>query len=170
MAGWRHKAHGMFFQALVMKEDSVKALYRRAQAYRHKDEFVLAEADLSLALALQPEEVALRREEVLLRSRIKAYERRSRQVFRAMLNPAKERAVRRSQDEREVLVEGVVGEDDVADDASSDTASIMSDAVSVGSAVDDEEVADIQLDDLLESSVRVRSEYKSSSDLLPEDQ
>ena len=52
----------VFFQALVMDASSVKALYRRAQAYRLMDNFDEAMKDVVAACKLEPNNSTLRAE------------------------------------------------------------------------------------------------------------
>lgn len=70
-------------QALQLDADSVKALYRRAQAYRLKDEFELAMQDITQAMALAPDPL-LAQEKVLLQAKMLAYQHKSKQVSAAM--------------------------------------------------------------------------------------
>lgn len=85
-------------QALELQPDSVKALFRRAQARRLRDEFELAEADLSRAIALaqaagtSSELAALAQEKKLLHAKRLAYKLHSRQVSAAMFRGGKSSA------------------------------------------------------------------------------
>eukprot|EP00904_Undaria_pinnatifida_P007966 jgi/Undpi1/429/HiC_scaffold_1.g00425.m1 len=65
------------YQALRAEPDNVKALYRRAVVYRLRDQFKEASADLGKALAQLPNEVALRKESAILKSKIASYRERS---------------------------------------------------------------------------------------------
>ncbi|RLN80795.1 hypothetical protein BBJ28_00017764 [Nothophytophthora sp. Chile5] len=78
-------------QALQLDPDNVKALYRRAQAHRLKDEFELASQDISRALELsgtsedaQTADPLLVQEKALLQAKILAYKLRTKQVSTAM--------------------------------------------------------------------------------------
>lgn len=78
-------------QALAIDEASVKALYRRAQALRLKDEFELSLQDISRAMELstaasQAVDPLLTQERALLQARMLAYKLKSRQVSSAMFN------------------------------------------------------------------------------------
>lgn len=82
-------------QALAMDAASVKALYRRAQALRRKDEFELSLQDISRAIDLstwasqtQTVDPLLTQERALLQARVLAYKLRSRQVSSAMFSTA----------------------------------------------------------------------------------
>lgn len=63
----------------------MKALYRRAQAYRHRDAFEEALADITSAIRLAPGDTLLRRELALLRNKMAAYHRKSKRVFRVVI-------------------------------------------------------------------------------------
>lgn len=84
-------------QALEIEPDNVKALFRRAQARRMRDEFDLAEADISRAVALSQSSeggstsatAALAQEKMLLRAKMLAYKLHSRQVSAAMFSGGK---------------------------------------------------------------------------------
>ncbi|KAI9910250.1 hypothetical protein PsorP6_011118 [Peronosclerospora sorghi] len=78
-------------QALEMDPHNVKALYRRAQAYRLKDAFDLAQEDLARALErlkgvedTQSVELLLLQEKKLLQAKMLAYKLRTKQVSTAM--------------------------------------------------------------------------------------
>lgn len=72
-------------QALALDPDSVKALYRRAQAHRLRDDFELAMQDISRAMELAPaSDPLLSQEKSLLHAKMLAYKLRSRQVSSAM--------------------------------------------------------------------------------------
>jgi FK506-binding protein 4/5 len=73
-------------QALDMDSDNVKALYRRAQAYRLKDEFDLAQLDISRAIELSKTagDSQLMQEKKLLQAKMLAYKLRTKQVSAAM--------------------------------------------------------------------------------------
>ncbi|KAG7395673.1 hypothetical protein PHYBOEH_003352 [Phytophthora boehmeriae] len=78
-------------QALDIDAKNVKALYRRAQAYRLKDEFELAQADIAQAIKLsgdaegvQAVDPLLLQEKTLLQAKMLAYKLRSKQVSAAM--------------------------------------------------------------------------------------
>lgn len=78
-------------QALEIDAASVKALYRRAQALRLKDEFELSMQDISRAIELstaasQAVDPLLTQERALLQAKMLAYKLRSRQVSSAMFN------------------------------------------------------------------------------------
>lgn len=79
-------------QALEIDAVSVKALYRRAQALRLKDEFELSQQNISRAIELsttvvgQTVDPLLTQERALLQARMLAYKLRSRQVSSAMFN------------------------------------------------------------------------------------
>lgn len=83
-------------QALEIDPRSAKALFRRAQARRMRDEFALAEQDLDRALELADSGAcgAIRQEKALLRAKMLAYKLRSRDVSAAMFGakPAPSRA------------------------------------------------------------------------------
>jgi cytochrome c-type biogenesis protein CcmH/NrfG len=49
-------------QALAVDANNVKALYRRAQAHRNRDDFDAATADISAAIKLAPTDRLLRAE------------------------------------------------------------------------------------------------------------
>jgi tetratricopeptide (TPR) repeat protein len=74
-------------QVLQEAPQHAKALYRRAQIYRLRDEFEKAHSDVSAALQLAPGDAQLRRELLLLRTRESAYKARSKvlgkQIFAA---------------------------------------------------------------------------------------
>merc|ERR1719238_44459 len=72
-------------QALNIDSECVKALYRRAQAYRHRDAFEEALADITSAIRLAPGDTLLRRELALLRNKMAAYHRKSKRVFRVVI-------------------------------------------------------------------------------------
>ncbi|TYZ68629.1 hypothetical protein PybrP1_013012 [[Pythium] brassicae (nom. inval.)] len=73
-------------QALAIDPRSVKALYRRAQAHRLRDDFELAQQDLARAAELEGEagDPLLAQERHLLHAKVLAYKLRSRQVSSAM--------------------------------------------------------------------------------------
>eukprot|EP00644_Phytophthora_capsici_P008931 jgi/Phyca11/5519/fgenesh1_pm.PHYCAscaffold_6_\ len=78
-------------QALEIDPENVKALYRRAQAYRLKDEFDLAQKDISRAIerskageSTQSVDSLLIQEKKLLQAKMLAYKLRSKQVSAAM--------------------------------------------------------------------------------------
>ncbi|KAG7384524.1 hypothetical protein PHYPSEUDO_002512 [Phytophthora pseudosyringae] len=75
-------------QALEVDPDNVKALYRRAQAYRLKDEFGLARADIGRAVELskaaESADSLLMQEKKLLQAKMLAYKLRTKQVSAAM--------------------------------------------------------------------------------------
>ncbi|GMF22995.1 unnamed protein product [Phytophthora lilii] len=78
-------------QALEIDADNVKALYRRAQAYRLKDEFELAQKDIARAIELsktseesQTADPLLVQEKTLLQAKMLAYKLRTKQVSAAM--------------------------------------------------------------------------------------
>ncbi|CAM9487046.1 unnamed protein product [Scytosiphon promiscuus] len=56
--------------------DNVKALYRRAVVYRLRDQFKEASVDLGKALAQRPNEIMLRKESAVLKSKIASYRER----------------------------------------------------------------------------------------------
>jgi tetratricopeptide (TPR) repeat protein len=74
-------------QVLQEAPQHAKALYRRAQIYRLRDEFDKAHSDIGAALQLAPGDAQLRRELLLLRTRESAYKARSKvlgkQIFAA---------------------------------------------------------------------------------------
>ncbi|KAE8886502.1 hypothetical protein PF005_g9880 [Phytophthora fragariae] len=81
-------------QALEIDADNVKALYRRAQAYRLKDEFDLAQQDITRAIELskaagdsQSTDAMLVQEKTLLQAKMLAYKLRTKQVSAAMFGP-----------------------------------------------------------------------------------
>ena len=51
----------MRLQALKIDASNVKALYRKAHALRHKDDFVNAKVDIKKALSLAPKSLEVRR-------------------------------------------------------------------------------------------------------------
>jgi tetratricopeptide (TPR) repeat protein len=61
------------YEALKVDPQNVKALYRRAQAYRATDKFDEAKADILAALRLMPHDMQLREEFLLLKSQVSAY-------------------------------------------------------------------------------------------------
>eukprot|EP00611_Tribonema_gayanum_P012862 TRINITY_DN2355_c0_g1_i2.p1 TRINITY_DN2355_c0_g1~~TRINITY_DN2355_c0_g1_i2.p1 ORF type:complete len:307 (-),score=139.76 TRINITY_DN2355_c0_g1_i2:3-881(-) len=75
-------------QALQERPRCAKALYRRAQVYRLKDEFALAKADLAAAAAAAApraaDAAALRHERMLLRARETCYGANARALSRQM--------------------------------------------------------------------------------------
>ncbi|KAG2777628.1 hypothetical protein JG687_00001703 [Phytophthora cactorum] len=78
-------------QALEIDPNNVKALYRRAQAYRLKDEFDLAQKDIERAVELskaaeatQSVDSLLIQEKKLLQAKVLAYKLRTKQVSAAM--------------------------------------------------------------------------------------
>ncbi|EGZ18900.1 hypothetical protein PHYSODRAFT_499947 [Phytophthora sojae] len=78
-------------QALEIDADNVKALYRRAQAYRLKDDFDLAQQDIARAIELSKEaggaqsaDAQLVQEKTLLQAKMLAYKLRTKQVSAAM--------------------------------------------------------------------------------------
>ncbi|CAH0489003.1 unnamed protein product [Peronospora farinosa] len=76
-------------QALEIDQENVKALYRRAQAYRFKDEFHLAQEDIARAIQLSKAEnmlldSVLMQEKKLLQAKMLAYKLRTKQVSSAM--------------------------------------------------------------------------------------
>lgn len=75
------------YQVLQEEPDNVKALYRRAVVFRRRDCFREAAADLSKALAQRPNDVMLRKESAILKSKMAAYRERSKamgeQIFGA---------------------------------------------------------------------------------------
>ncbi|CAH0478518.1 unnamed protein product [Peronospora belbahrii] len=78
-------------QALELDQDNVKALYRRAQAYRLKDEFQLAQEDIVRAIELvktatdtPSADIPLMQEKKLLLAKMLAYKLRTKQVSSAM--------------------------------------------------------------------------------------
>ncbi|ETN00120.1 hypothetical protein PPTG_24316 [Phytophthora nicotianae INRA-310] len=78
-------------QALEIDSNNVKALYRRAQAYRLKDEFDLAHKDIARAIELskagetkQSADSLLIQEKKLLQAKVFAYKLRTKQVSAAM--------------------------------------------------------------------------------------
>ncbi|CAI5718562.1 unnamed protein product [Peronospora destructor] len=56
-------------QALEIDQDNVKALYRRAQAYRFKDEFDLAQEDIARAIQLSKAENMLSADSILMQEK-----------------------------------------------------------------------------------------------------
>ncbi|KAK1943122.1 Peptidyl-prolyl cis-trans isomerase FKBP65 [Phytophthora citrophthora] len=83
-------------QALEIDPENVKALYRRAQAYRLKDEFDLAQKDISQAIEhskagekTQSADSLLMQEKKLLQTKMLAYKLRSKQVSAAMFGQDK---------------------------------------------------------------------------------
>lgn len=79
------EALSSLYQALQHKPDSVKALYRRAQVYRHMDQYSKAARDIAAAMALAPTSADLRREAMALANQRKAYMKKLRRVARAMV-------------------------------------------------------------------------------------
>ncbi|KAG6612103.1 tpr domain-containing protein [Phytophthora cinnamomi] len=82
-------------QALEIDADNVKALYRRAQAYRLKDEFDLAQQDITRAIELsrttgdtKSADTQLMQEKTLLQAKMLAYKLRTKQVSAAMFGNA----------------------------------------------------------------------------------
>jgi hypothetical protein len=78
---------------LVLEGDpqNVKALYRRAQAYRLRDEFEHAMADITLAIATQHQDAVdpmLVQEKQLLQAKMLAYRRKSKLLSVAMFGGA----------------------------------------------------------------------------------
>ena len=71
-------------QALGIDRSNVKALYRRAVAQRHLGEFDAASADIGAAIALDPADLILAREQALLASRRRGYRSRAACVARRM--------------------------------------------------------------------------------------
>lgn len=75
-------------QALEIDQDNAKALYRRAQAYRLKDEFDLAQQDIARAIELsrtaEEADSLLMQEKKLLQAKMLAYKLRLKQVSAAM--------------------------------------------------------------------------------------
>ncbi|RMX67347.1 hypothetical protein KXD40_009703 [Peronospora effusa] len=77
-------------QALEIDQENVKALYRRAQAYRFKDEFHLAQEDIARAIQLSKAEnmlladSVLMQEKKLLQAKMLAYKLRTKLVSSAM--------------------------------------------------------------------------------------
>ncbi|OWZ02142.1 hypothetical protein PHMEG_00026347 [Phytophthora megakarya] len=77
-------------QALDIDSDNVKALYRRAQAFRLKDEFDRAQQDIARAIELskiedtQSADSLLMQEKKLLHAKMLAYKLRTKQVSTAM--------------------------------------------------------------------------------------
>ncbi|KAL4174552.1 hypothetical protein KRP22_006489 [Phytophthora ramorum] len=78
-------------QALEIDPDNVKALYRRAQAFRLKDEFDLAQKDVARAMEIskaaeenQAADPLLVQEKKLLQAKMLAYKLRTKQVSAAM--------------------------------------------------------------------------------------
>jgi tetratricopeptide (TPR) repeat protein len=67
-------------QVLQEAPQHAKALYRRAQIYRLRDEFERAHSDITAALQLAPGDAQLRRELLLLRTRESAYKARSKEL------------------------------------------------------------------------------------------
>ncbi|CAB1108489.1 unnamed protein product [Ectocarpus sp. CCAP 1310/34] len=63
-------------RALRAEPNNVKALYRRAVVYRLRDRFKEASVDLGKALAQRPNEVMLRKESAVLKSKIASYRER----------------------------------------------------------------------------------------------
>ena len=82
------EALSSLFQALRFKPDSAKALYRRAQVYRHMDEYSKAATDIAAAMALAPNSADLRREAMALANQRKAYMKKLRRVAQAMVGGA----------------------------------------------------------------------------------
>ncbi|KAL3658640.1 hypothetical protein V7S43_016276 [Phytophthora oleae] len=87
-------------QALEIDPENVKALYRRAQAYRLKDDFDLAQKDISRAIErskdLQSADSLLMQEKKLLQAKMFAYKLRSKQVSTAMFGNDKPKGSERS--------------------------------------------------------------------------
>lgn len=76
-------------QALYSDPGNVKALYRRAQAYRHLDKFAEARRDIEAALAAAPNDSAIQREARSLSNSERAYALRSKGVGKAMFSAKK---------------------------------------------------------------------------------
>lgn len=133
-------------QALYSDVKNVKALYRRAQAYRHKDEFAKARADISAALALAPKDVDLRREAALLKNKIASYRSRSKEVAKEMFSGRSHTAggAEGSGDgEADSEAEAIAGELLDDDGASVGTAGVdYDDDMSVGAGAVDSDVDD----------------------------
>lgn len=72
-------------QALHARPNSAKALYRRAQVWRHLDEFQAAGQDLLAAHKLAPTSPDIKREALALANQRKAYVRKAREMAQAML-------------------------------------------------------------------------------------
>ncbi|CAN0166434.1 unnamed protein product [Ascophyllum nodosum] len=68
------------YQALREDPGNVKALYRRAVVHRIRDQFEEASADLAKALAQLPNDISLRKENAILKSKIASY-RENRKVM-----------------------------------------------------------------------------------------
>eukprot|EP00752_Nemacystus_decipiens_P012442 g11023.t1 len=68
------------YQALMTEPDNVKALYRRAVVYRMRDQFKEASADIGKALAQRPNDVMLRKESTVLKSKIASYRERRKAI------------------------------------------------------------------------------------------
>lgn len=77
-------------QALAIDEVNVKALYRRAQARRLRDDFELAMQDIGKAIELsaasQASDPLLTQEKTLLQAKMLAYKLKSKQVSSAMFS------------------------------------------------------------------------------------
>lgn len=72
-------------QALVLDGTNVKALYRRAQAHRLRDDFKLALADIGAAIRAKPSMRALWAELDTIRARAACYRSRSRTMYQSMV-------------------------------------------------------------------------------------
>ncbi len=79
------EALSSLYQALQHKPDSAKALDRRAQVFRHLDEYSKAARDIAAALKLAPASADLRREAMALANQRKAYVKKLRRVAHAMV-------------------------------------------------------------------------------------
>ncbi|GLE01482.1 hypothetical protein PINS_up010312 [Pythium insidiosum] len=79
-------------QALRLDPTNAKALFRRAQAWRLRDEFARATEDLNAALAVAgaaADRAAILQEKTLLQARVLAYKIKSREVSSAMFDHSK---------------------------------------------------------------------------------
>lgn len=107
-------------QALYADADNVKALYRRAQCFRHKDKFVESRKDIERALELSPDDAQLRRERALLGKAMRDYAVQRARVAKAMFDPSNRDNATKSAGVVPVDEEGHLGDVEGNDDCSDD--------------------------------------------------
>jgi len=86
------------YQALKIDPENVKALYRRAKAYRMKDEYDLAKNDILHALQLQPKDSMLQKEYIIIQNKVASYRFKSHLLGQQMIQGNSFLTIRRSLD------------------------------------------------------------------------
>ncbi|CAM9669724.1 unnamed protein product [Chrysoparadoxa australica] len=87
-------------QALREDPTNVKALFRRAQVYSHRDEFEAARADLLAALKQNPSDFSLRKELMLLEAKVTSYKQQSAVMGKQIFGGSASEAIAEGEAER----------------------------------------------------------------------